>query len=86
MRQPIAKSLSEAQRNHRGSLAAYSLAKLLRENHSTGDTPEERALSIREEYGILLALEHIAYDVYAAMEGHMLDVESQMLTEVPHEA
>jgi hypothetical protein len=76
MSTPVSIDVIEAQRNHRAGLGAYHLAKLLRDNHGTGDTAEERALSPNEEHGLLLALEFITYSLYATLEQQMLDAEA----------
>jgi len=51
-------------RLHRGSLGAYSIARLLRESHGVLEQP----LECHEQYGLLLALEFICYDLYAHHE------------------
>lgn len=51
-------------RMHRGSLGAYSIARFLRQNHGLDD----EALEARDQYGLLLALEFICYDLYAHHE------------------
>ncbi|UTL92438.1 hypothetical protein [Pseudomonas fluorescens] len=54
-------------RLHRGSLGAYSIARVLRENHGLDDQP----LEARDQYGLLLALEFICYDLYAHHEAEL---------------
>lgn len=52
----------DLERRHRGALGAYTIARILRDNHSYGD---ERDLKGRDEYGLLLALEFLCFEFYA---------------------
>lgn len=69
-------SIIESQRNHRAALGAYQLAKILLENHESGDTSEDRMLSPNQEHGVLLALEYITYSAYAVLEHQAMDAET----------
>lgn len=60
--------LLHLERLHRGSLGAYSVARILRESHGFGD---EQPLGDRDQYGLLLALEYICYDLYAHSEAEL---------------
>ncbi|EKT4477442.1 hypothetical protein QEL91_003141 [Pseudomonas putida] len=63
-----AQDLFRLQRLHRGSLAAYSVARVLRESHEFGD---DNPLTDRDQHGLMLALEFICYDLYAHHEAEL---------------
>jgi hypothetical protein len=63
-----APDLFRLQRLHRGSLAAYSVVRVLRESHEFG---EDNPLTDRDQHGLMLALEFICYDLYAHHEAEL---------------
>lgn len=76
--QAMQKSLSSifsAHRNHRGALGLYKLAVILREDEE--EVEENRALSAQGTYGVMLAIEHIAYSLYAELEEQAGELDTQ---------
>lgn len=67
----LPQDLLDLKRLHRGSLGAYSIVRLLRESHGLLEQP----LQCRDQYGLLLALEFICYDLYAHHETELDRVE-----------
>lgn len=70
-----AHEIREAERNHRGALAVFQMARTLRENRDSGSSPDTRLLTESDEYGILLAMEFIASDIYALVENRLSDMQ-----------
>lgn len=70
----MTQSASGAKRLHHAGLALFAITRVLRENLDYVDLPGGCPLSVRDQHGLLLAAEHIAEDVYTALEHQALDM------------
>jgi hypothetical protein len=68
-------ALSAAEALHRASMGLHAINRVLRENLDGVDLPGGCALSICDQYGLLLAAEHLANHLYVHIEGQLVDLQ-----------
>lgn len=72
---------SEATRLHHAGLALFAITRVLRENLDYIDMPGGSSLSVRDQHGLMLAAEHLAEDIYSALEHQALELEETIAQE-----
>lgn len=80
--QPVAQDMQKSpscifdmHRRHRGALGLYKLALILREGEE--EVEGNRSLSAQGVYGVMLAIEHIAYSLYSDLEEQIGALDAQ---------
>lgn len=78
----MTRTSSEATRLHHAGLALFAITRVPRENLDYIDMPGGSPLSVRDQHGLMLAAEHLAEDIYSALEHQALELETIGVEEV----